>query len=251
MSSVFGLNANPQIAKVRPLRSSPKRSTHCSRSSPFCPALISSTASRMAEFAPTSFIVRASALTSFGRQDPPYPTPGKRNVGPILRSEPTPRRTMSTSAPVSSQSPGDRIHEADPGREHRVGRVLGDFGGCRVHHQNLVARAHKGSVEVAERLGGHLVVHAQYHAVRPPEVSQRCSLLEKFGIGADANRVVRLGFDRLPHKPGSPHWNRALGDDDALAISSLDRCPWAAATTWLRSADPSSSGGVPTAMKMM
>ncbi len=43
-----------------------------------------------------------TARTSFGKQDPPKPTPGKRNGWPIRRSEPMPRRTWSTSAPSRS-----------------------------------------------------------------------------------------------------------------------------------------------------
>ena len=44
------------------------------------------------------------ALTSFGKQLPPYPIPGKRNDGPMRRSDPTARRTWSTSAPNNSHT---------------------------------------------------------------------------------------------------------------------------------------------------
>ena len=47
-----------------------------------------------------SLVTSASAEQSFGKQLPPKPTPGKRNEGPIRGSLPTPRRTLSTSAPV-------------------------------------------------------------------------------------------------------------------------------------------------------
>ena len=41
---------------------------------------------------------------SFGKQLPPYPMPGNRNEGPIRRSAAIARRTLSTSAPNSSQT---------------------------------------------------------------------------------------------------------------------------------------------------
>ena len=45
-----------------------------------------------------------SAVTSFGKQQPPKPMPAWRNFGPIRSSSPIPRATSTTSAPVSSQT---------------------------------------------------------------------------------------------------------------------------------------------------
>ena len=39
-----------------------------------------------------------------GKHDPPNPIPAYRNLGPIRLSVPSPRRTLSTSAPTRSQT---------------------------------------------------------------------------------------------------------------------------------------------------
>ena len=52
---------------------------------------------------PLSAAVFAKACTSFGKQLPPYPTPGNKNRLPIRESLPIPLRTLSTSAPTISQ----------------------------------------------------------------------------------------------------------------------------------------------------
>ena len=41
---------------------------------------------------------------SFRKQEPPKPTPARRNLGPIRRSMPTARLTWATLAPVRSHS---------------------------------------------------------------------------------------------------------------------------------------------------
>ncbi len=71
MSSVLGLNARPQIAKVRPLRSSPKRRTTLSPSTRFCASLTASTASSTRIALPLAAAVRISACTSLGKHEPP------------------------------------------------------------------------------------------------------------------------------------------------------------------------------------
>ena len=49
------------------------------------------------------FPMSKKALTSLGKQDPPYPSPGFKNFLPILSSIPTPESTSLTFAPVFSQ----------------------------------------------------------------------------------------------------------------------------------------------------
>ena len=49
---------------------------------------------------------RSIALTSFGKQLPPYPTPGNRNDGPIRRSEATARRTVCSVSALTLAGEG-------------------------------------------------------------------------------------------------------------------------------------------------
>ena len=65
--------------------------------------LISITARRSWGWAPAMLAMCASAFTSFGKQEPPYPTPASRNSGLMRRSRPMPRETSLTSAPRRSQ----------------------------------------------------------------------------------------------------------------------------------------------------
>ena len=78
MSSVRGLNARPQIANRRPSSRSPNSATTFSTRRRFCASLTSSTALRSGKRIPFSSAVWMTACTSFGKQEPPYPTPGKR-----------------------------------------------------------------------------------------------------------------------------------------------------------------------------
>jgi hypothetical protein len=71
MSSVFGLKARPQTAKVLPDRSLPKRASMRSRRSRFCRSFTVSTPSRMEVSTSCSRRVRISAFTSLGKQEPP------------------------------------------------------------------------------------------------------------------------------------------------------------------------------------
>ena len=64
---------------------------------------MSSTALRTVSGDPASSAVFSSAFTSFGRHEPPYPSPGKRNFFPMRESEPIPSRILSMSAPTASQ----------------------------------------------------------------------------------------------------------------------------------------------------
>ena len=75
MSSVLGLKASPHSAIVLPLRSG-KCAVSFSNSRCFCRSLTASTACSSAASHPTPVAERTSALTSFGKHEPPYPTPG-------------------------------------------------------------------------------------------------------------------------------------------------------------------------------
>ena len=75
----------------------PRRSPKCFRilgtSVAFWRSLTSSTARRILKSYPFSADDRSIACTSFGKQLPPYPTPGNRKELPMRRSAPMARRT--------------------------------------------------------------------------------------------------------------------------------------------------------------
>ncbi len=71
MSSVFGLNAKPQSAKVRPATLPPKCARMRRNSTCFWSAFTACTASIKREGAPTCEAVRCSACTSLGKHEPP------------------------------------------------------------------------------------------------------------------------------------------------------------------------------------
>src|SRR5277367_1855944 len=52
---------------------------------------------------PNCSATERNAATSLGKQEPPYPIPGRRNLGPMRLSRPMPRATCSTLALVASQ----------------------------------------------------------------------------------------------------------------------------------------------------
>ena len=95
MSSVRGLNASPHSAIVFPARpfSPLKWATILSTSRPFCRSFTASTARRILKSYPRSSADFRIAFTSFGKQLPPYPTPGNRNDLPMRPSAPIARRT--------------------------------------------------------------------------------------------------------------------------------------------------------------
>ena len=70
MSSVRGLKASPQTAIVFPARAPRCAATRGTRTD-FCASLVRSTASTRGRLSPASSPMRMSALTSFGKQDPP------------------------------------------------------------------------------------------------------------------------------------------------------------------------------------
>ena len=120
--------------------------------------------------------------------------------------------------------PGDTVHKADPGREHRVGGVLGDFGRGDVHDQDLVPAHDEGRVEITHHIRRVLAVHTQHHPVGFHEVVDRGSLLQELRVRAHVHRMIGLGLDGIPNLRRRPNRNRALGDHDPLAVHrSADR----------------------------
>ena len=78
-----------------------------------------------------------------------------------------------------------------------------------------------------------------------------CSLLQEFGVADHAERVCRLAPNDVPDSRRRADRDRALVDDNFVSIHRSRERSRATPRTCRRSADPSSSAGVPTAMKMI
>ena len=70
----------------------------------FCSSLTSMTAFSTWKWYPELAASCFNARLSFGKQLPPKPIPARRKLLPIRRSQPIPSATLTTSAPVASQT---------------------------------------------------------------------------------------------------------------------------------------------------
>ena len=121
--------------------------------------------------------------------------------------------------------PADHVHEADPGGEHRVRRILGDFGRGHVHYQDLVAGTQEGCVQVPQHRGRLRVFHTHDNPVGLLEVADRSAFAEELGVGTHVNGVLGFGLDHLADPPRGPHGYRALRDHDTLAVHRAPDVP--------------------------
>ena len=110
--------------------------------------------------------------------------------------------------------PGDLVHEADAGRQHRVGRILGHLGGAGVHEDDAVAGALEGGVELRHQLFGAGIIGADDHAVGAEEVADGNALFEELRIGDDSELGGRSACDDAGDQVGGAHGDGGLVDDD-------------------------------------
>ena len=103
MSSVSGLKDSPHNAIRFPERFPSKYLINLLKRILFWELLTSSTALSTRMEYPFLSAVFMRAFTSLGKQEPPYPQPGYRNLLPIRESAPIPLRTIFTFAPTNSQ----------------------------------------------------------------------------------------------------------------------------------------------------
>jgi hypothetical protein len=113
---------------------------------------------------------------------------------------------------------GDLVHETDLGRQHRVGRVLGQLGGTHVHRHDAVVVAVERRVQALERRHRRRVVGTDDDAVRAHAVLDRSALLQEFGIGHHVEgdglaARFEFGGDRRAHLVGGTDRHRGLVDD--------------------------------------
>ena len=139
--------------------------------------------------------------------------------------------------------------------EHAVGGVLGELGRAHVHHDQLVVVAVERGVDLAQQLlASRSSVGADDDPVGSHAVGDRGAFLEELRVGdRRRSRVGRrarpeLGGDRGAHLVGGADRHRRLVDHDLGPSIMLGRSWRRRPARSSRSAEPSSSGGVPTAM---
>ena len=258
MSSVLGLNARPQTREAAgPSRRSPKRATifvgehvllarrsRAPRRRGRCRSRPSSRAGAEQRLArPSGSRSRRSRRRRTGS--------GSRCADRSrCRGAPARCRRRARSARLRQL-----VHERDARREHRVGRVLGELGRAHVHHQQALVVALERRVQLAHAARvASLVVGADDDAVGPHEVARPPrppSGTPGFETTAnvDARAAVREFLrDRLAHAVGGADRHGATCRRSPCSRSCGGRCCARRPRTCCRSAEPSSPGGVPTAM---
>ena len=74
------------------------------------------------------------------------------------------------------------VHETDLGCQHRVGRILRQFGRCNIHQYQLVMIATERLVQILQVLGCPLTVRADDDAIRFQKIANRRPFFEKLRI---------------------------------------------------------------------
>lgn len=118
---------------------------------------------------------------------------------------------------------GDLVHETDLGRQHRVGRVLGQLGRTHVHLHDAIAVAIERCIQTTHacnrsRLGG-----TDHDAIRTHAVGNGVAFLQEFRIGDDVELMlhaacIQFFLDRHAYLVGGTDRHRGLVDDHRRAI---------------------------------
>src|SRR5699024_3779469 len=74
---------------------------------------------------------------------------------------------------------GDLVDEADLGRQHAVGGVLGQFRAAQVHEHDAVVIAVERPIEVTHHLAYVIAFAADDDPVRAPAIGDRRAFLQK------------------------------------------------------------------------
>jgi hypothetical protein len=116
---------------------------------------------------------------------------------------------------------GEFVHEADPGRQHHVGRVLGEFRRAHVHVDDLVMIAVERRIQRIEQAGAVGACGADDDAVGFHEVVDRRTFLQELGVrdhvevDRDAARGERLGHRRADPVSRADRHRRLVDDHRA------------------------------------
>src|SRR5208337_2643009 len=88
-----------------------------------------------------------NAATSLGKHEPPYPIPGRRNLGPIRESSPMPRATSSTFASAAS-------HRFETALMNEIFSARNAFDACLIISALLVEVISNAGVALSEHFPG-------------------------------------------------------------------------------------------------
>ena len=128
--------------------------------------------------------------------------------------------------PGSFAQLGDLIHEADPRRQHRVGRVLGQLGRRDVHEDQRVAGSHEWLVELLEYRPHPIVLDPTHDSIGTHEVVNRRAFLQELRVGADVEGTIRVFLDLSSHPTRGADRHGTLRDHDRALGHALpdDAC---------------------------
>ncbi len=144
---------------------------------------------------------------------------------------------------------GDLVHERDPGGQHGVGGVLGHLGRRDVHEENRIAGAHEGGEQLAHApratpsQSTPTTTRSGFMKSSIAAPSLRNSGLEQTETGTEVSAAMAART-----RSAVPTGTVDLVTTILGAVRMLADGPRGIQDV-LRSAEPSSSGGVPTAMK--
>jgi hypothetical protein len=117
---------------------------------------------------------------------------------------------------------GELVHEADLGREQRIGGVLGQLARSHVHELHAVAGAGEGFVELVQDFAGGFAVGgfggADDDAVGFLEVVDGVAFFEEFGVGADDVALAGMGGDEGGDAVCRADGHGGFGEHDLEAV---------------------------------
>ena len=182
---------------------------------------------------PSCSATERKAATSLGKQEPPYPMPGRRNLGPMRLSRPMPRATCSTFASVASQRfetalmneifSARKAFEACLMISALLVEVNRSGGGSATLQEPgdgaaslVVVAAGEGKIDAAEHGRGAFAVRTDDDAVGMQEVADGRSFPEEFGVGDDVEELAgdAIALHRACYPFIGVDGNGALFDDD-------------------------------------
>ena len=118
------------------------------------------------------------------------------------------------------------VHKRNARREHRVGRVLGQFRRAHIHYQEPLAIALEWRVHRPQERNRTFIVGADHHAIRLHEVVDGGPFLQELRIRRDsegkAQATLRQRFsDALTDPIRRSHRDRGFIDDHLVARHAL------------------------------
>ena len=143
---------------------------------------------------PLSCAVARKARMSFGRQPPPKPRPGERNLRPIRSSMPIASASLITSAPEASHISAITLIKEILVARNELAATFTSSAVSRSMVSAGNARGKRGRVDRAHELVGGIGRDAEHDAVRGQAVLHRVALTEELGV----ERVARPGRPRGP-----------------------------------------------------